>query len=89
MSRDHELSELNDVRIPGELLRSLNQLTSDFQTRILRQAARRAAAKSANRPCVLGKDDLTESIQAAFREGPAEWLKALSPDELSHVRRAS
>ena len=89
MSRDHDLDELSDVRIPASLLNLLSQMTSDFKMRILRQALRRAVARSANRKCVLSKDDLSESIQAAFREGPSEWLKAFAPDESSHVRRAS
>lgn len=89
MSRDDDLDELSDVRIPGELLNVLYQMTADFQSRILHQALRRAVVRSANRQCVLGKDDLSESIQAAFRDGPSEWLKALAPDEPSHVRRAS
>ena len=89
MSRDHNLDEISDVRIPRELLDLLYQMTLDFKSRILHQASRRAVAKSANRHCVLSKDDLSESIQAAFREGPSEWLKAFEPIESSHVRRAS
>ena len=89
MSYDDDRDELDDVRIPVSLLNLLSQATSDFKARILRQALRRAVVKSGNQKCVLGKDELSESIQAAFREGPSEWLKAFAPDESTHVRRAS
>lgn len=89
MSRDHDLDEISDVRLPVELLRLLSQMTSEFEARIRRQACRRAVAKSGDRHCVLSREDLAESIQAAFRDGPSEWLPALAPNESTHVRRAS
>ena len=86
MSHD---DELNDVRIPGELLRRLSQTMSDLEARIRRQACRRAVAKSGHRNCVLDQDDFAESLVAAFRDGPSEWLQAFASNESSHVRRAS
>lgn len=89
MSRDHDLDEISDVRLPVELLRLLSQMTSEFEARIRRQACRRAVAKSGDRHCVLSREDLLESIQAAFKDGPSEWLPAFAPNESTHVRRAS
>lgn len=89
MSLDHDLDEISDVRLPVELLRLLSQMTSEFEARIRRQACRRAVAKSGDRRCVLGREDLVESIQAVFRDGSSEWLSAFTPNESTHVRRAS
>ena len=89
MSRDQWLEEFGDVRIPAELQKLMNEVTSNFARRLLHSAARRAVNRSTKRDCVLGKDDLSESIQTIFREGASEWLKIIEPIESSHVRRAS
>ena len=89
MSRDHDLDELSDVRIPGELLCRLSQTMSEVEARIRRQACRRAVVKSGIHNCILDQVDVAESIQDAFRDGPSDWLQAFAPNESSHVRRAS
>ena len=89
MARAQLLDDLGDVRISSDLQHSLDQWASGLKTQILEQAARHAISKSANRSCVLSREDLWEGAQVAFREGATEWLAALAPYETSHVRRAS
>jgi hypothetical protein len=89
MSQDRWLEEFRDVRIPMSLNSSLSEIMAALRSRIFRDAVRRAVLKAGIRNCVVSTDDLAESIQAAFQEGPSECLSALKPVELSHVRRAS
>src|SRR5438093_7220483 len=83
MSRDRGLDELSDVRIPISLHRSLDEMMAKLRSRILRDASRRALENSAKSDCILSRDDISESIHSAFREGPSEWLTDFVPFESS------
>jgi len=90
MAAEMDSDVINRVRIPSNLNSELDCFFSSLKLRVLKEAVRRAAARTRTADvCVLQKDDLLAVAQEAFAEAATGLDKALSPKELAHVRRAS
>jgi hypothetical protein len=86
MTREQNGVDLNRVRIPSDLISTLDSFCSDLKMRMLEDAAKlRAGIPGVDRDCVLTKDDLLAVAAAAIEYAVTNLDVALSHRGSDHA----